>query len=60
MNEPEMREIGRLISEVLHDPQSEEVRRKVRQSVTELTARFPLYPRRLKQRAPEPEAMGAD
>ncbi|HEX8144977.1 MAG TPA: serine hydroxymethyltransferase [Pyrinomonadaceae bacterium] len=61
MGEGEMREIGRLISEVLHDPQSEDVRRKVRQSVGELSARFPLYPNRLKQRrAPEQEAMGAD
>jgi glycine hydroxymethyltransferase len=60
MNEDEMRVVGRLIAEVLHDPQSEEVRRKVRQSVSELTARFPLYPNRLKQRAPEQEAMGAD
>ncbi|MBA3765698.1 MAG: serine hydroxymethyltransferase [Acidobacteria bacterium] len=60
MGESEMREIGRLIAEVLHDPQSEDVRRKVRQAVTELTARFPLYPNHLKQRAPEQEAMGAD
>jgi glycine hydroxymethyltransferase len=60
MAESEMREIGRLIAEVLHDPQSEDVRRKVRQSVTDLTARFPLYPQRLKRRAPEQEAMGAD
>jgi glycine hydroxymethyltransferase len=60
MGEADMREIGRLIAEVLHDPQSADVRRKVRQSVTELTVRFPLYPNRLKQRAPEQEAMGAD
>jgi glycine hydroxymethyltransferase len=60
MGEREMHEVGRLIAEVLHDPQSEEVRGKVRRSVEELTARFPLYPQRLKQRAPQPEAMGAD
>ncbi|HEX8706765.1 MAG TPA: serine hydroxymethyltransferase [Pyrinomonadaceae bacterium] len=60
MTEAEMREIAHLIAEVLHDPQSEDVRRKVRRSVSELTARFPLYPRRLKERAPEQEAMGAD
>lgn len=60
MGESEMREIGRLIAEVLHDPQSEDVRSKVRQGVSELSARFPLYPNRLKQRAPQPEAMGAD
>jgi glycine hydroxymethyltransferase len=60
MTESEMREIGRLIAEVLHDPQSEDVRQKVRQSVSELSARFPLYPKRLKQTVAQPEAMGAD
>jgi glycine hydroxymethyltransferase len=59
MGEDEMRVIGRLISEVLHAPQSEDVRRKVQQEVSELASRFPLYPSRLKQ-APQPEAMGAD
>jgi len=48
MKEPEMREIGRLIAEIIHAPQSEDVRTKVRHSVTDLTARFPLYPKRLK------------
>jgi glycine hydroxymethyltransferase len=60
MGEEEMRQIGRLIAAILHEPQSEDVRRKVRQEISELTARFPLYPKRLKQRAPEQEAMGAD
>src|SRR5438067_7651234 len=58
MGEAEMRTIGRLIAEVLHDPQSEDVRRKVQLGVAELTAQFPLYPKRLRQR-PEQEAMGA-
>jgi glycine hydroxymethyltransferase len=60
MGEPEMQTVGRLIAEVLHDPQSEDVRRKVQQGVSELASRFPLYPNRLMQRAPQPEAMGAD
>jgi glycine hydroxymethyltransferase len=60
MGEAEMRRIAALISEVLHAPQSEEVRNKVRQSVGELTAHFPLYPKRLHTPAPQPEAMGAD
>ena len=51
MKESEMREIGRLIAEVIHAPESEEVRKKVQQGVAELTSRFPLYPRRLKQPA---------
>ena len=49
MKEPEMREIGRLIAEVIHAPESEEVRGKVKQGVADLTARFPLYPLRLKR-----------
>ena len=59
MGESEMRTVGRLIAEILHDPQSEDVRRKVQLDVAELTSRFPLYPKRLRQR-PEQEAMGAD
>src|SRR3982074_3070064 len=52
MKENEMREIGQLIAEVIQAPESEEVRTKVRQGVTELSARFPLYAKRLK-RTPE-------
>jgi glycine hydroxymethyltransferase len=48
MKEAEMREIGRLIAEVIHAPESEEVRNKVKRDVANLTARFPLYPKRLK------------
>ncbi|MGA9995239.1 MAG: serine hydroxymethyltransferase [Pyrinomonadaceae bacterium] len=60
MGESEMREIAGLIASVINEPESEEVRRKVQQQVGELAARFPLYPKRFKQRAPEQEAMGAD
>jgi glycine hydroxymethyltransferase len=56
MKENEMREIGRLIAEVIHAPASEEVRDKVRKGVTELSGRFPLYAKRLKRL---PEAVGA-
>src|SRR5678810_1298812 len=56
MKEPEMQEIGRLIAEVIHEPESEEVRTKVLRGVGELAARFPLYPKRLKRL---PEAVGA-
>ena len=48
MKEAEMREIGRLIAEVIHAPESEEVRSKVKRDVADLTARFPLYPKRMK------------
>ncbi|HLM55313.1 MAG TPA: serine hydroxymethyltransferase [Pyrinomonadaceae bacterium] len=60
MGEDEMRQVARLVAAILHDPESEEVRRSVRQSVHELAARFPLYPGRLRERRPEMEAMGAD
>ena len=59
MKEPEMREIGRLIAEIIQQPESEEVRSKVQHGVAELTARFPLYPKRLRQRS-EMNAMRAD
>ena len=60
MGESEMREIGRLIADILHAPQSEDVRGKVKLSVAELASRFPLYPNRLRKGAPQQEAMGAD
>jgi len=47
MKEPEMREIGRLIAAIVQDPESEDTRDKVRQGVSELAAKFPLYPQRL-------------
>ncbi|HEU4594201.1 MAG TPA: serine hydroxymethyltransferase [Pyrinomonadaceae bacterium] len=59
MGEEEMRQVARLIAAILHEPESEEVRARVRESVHELSARFPLYPHRLRRR-PEIEAMGAD
>ena len=59
MKELEMREIGRLIAAIIHEPQSEEVRKRVKEGVLDLTARFPLYPRRLKRRS-ETNAMLAD
>ena len=57
MKEAEMREIGRLIAEIIHAPASEDVRTKVQQGVVDLAARFPLYPTRMKR---QPEAMSAD
>jgi glycine hydroxymethyltransferase len=59
MGEEEMRQVARLIAAVLHEPESEEVRGRVRQSVHELSARFPLYPKRLKQQGQETGAVGA-
>jgi glycine hydroxymethyltransferase len=56
MKEDEMREIGSLIAEVIHAPESEDVRNTVRRGVTELSARFPLYAKRMKR---QPEAISA-
>jgi len=53
MKEPEMREIGRMIAAIVREPGSEEVRNNVKRSVSELTAKFPLYAKRLKSRASE-------
>ena len=42
MKEPEMREIGQLITKVLKSPDDEKVRDEVRAAVKELTSKFPL------------------
>jgi glycine hydroxymethyltransferase len=61
MGEADMKTVARLIAEILHEPESEDVREKVRREVSELAARFPLYPNRLRHNSPpEVEAMGAD
>ncbi|HWS56842.1 MAG TPA: serine hydroxymethyltransferase [Pyrinomonadaceae bacterium] len=60
MGEDEMRHVARLIAEVLREPESEEVRRRVSDEVRELTARFPLYPKRLRARASGSGAGAAD
>jgi glycine hydroxymethyltransferase len=48
MGENEMRQIGRLIASVLHEPESEDVQHKVKREVAELSVKFPLYPKRNK------------
>ncbi|MBV9217049.1 MAG: serine hydroxymethyltransferase [Acidobacteria bacterium] len=51
MKEDDMKAIGKMIANVIHEPESEEVKRRVRREVAELTARFPMYPGRLKEKA---------
>lgn len=46
MGENEMRDVGTLIADVLNAPEDEGVRTSVRQRVLDLTAQFPLYPKR--------------
>jgi glycine/serine hydroxymethyltransferase len=60
MKESEMQEIGRLIASIIHEPESEEVRGRVQRGVADLTERFPLYPKRLKQTYAGLDAMSAD
>jgi len=42
--EADMKEVGRLISRVIHDVKSEATMQAVRRGVAELTGRYPLYP----------------
>jgi glycine hydroxymethyltransferase len=53
MREGDMRLIGKMIADIIHDPESEEVKTRVRREVAELTAKFPMYPGRLKEKEGE-------
>lgn len=57
MKEDEMRSIARMIASVIREPQSEEVKAKVKREVAELTEKFSLYAHRLKEKA---EALAAE
>lgn len=50
MKEDDMRAIGGMIAALIHEPESEEVKTRVRREVAELTAKFPMYPGRLKEK----------
>src|SRR5215207_3194155 len=43
MKEEEMRKIGEMIAAVIREPESEEVRQRVRGEVADVTSRFPMY-----------------
>jgi glycine hydroxymethyltransferase len=43
MKQPEMRTIGEMIAAVIREPDSEEVKSKVRGQVAEIASRFPMY-----------------
>ena len=53
MKEEEMRAIGAMIAAVIKEPESDELRSRIRRDVAELTARFPMYGRRLKPKRGE-------
>lgn len=46
MKEDDMRVIGKLIADIIREPESEEVKERVKREVAELTAKFPLYAHR--------------
>ena len=48
MKEDEMRKIGKLIAEIVREPESEEIKSRVKNEVLELTEKFPLYAHRLR------------
>ena len=48
MKETEMRQIGEMIASIILEPESDEVKRKVRTEVAAVTEKFPMYPSRLK------------
>src|SRR5436190_1016422 len=58
MKEAEMRTIGSMIAALIKEPESEEVKTKVRREVAELTAKFPMYDKRLKPQTGEAISVG--
>ena len=48
MKEPEMEAIGKMIAAIVLEPESEEVKARVRKEVLDVTSKFPMYPTRLK------------
>src|SRR5258707_1283791 len=44
MKENDMRAIGNMIASIIREPESEEMKTRIRREVAELTAQFPMYP----------------
>jgi len=57
MKEPEMRLIGEMIASIIHEPESEGVKERVKRDVADLTSNFPMYPSRLNR--PKNDAVSA-
>jgi glycine hydroxymethyltransferase len=51
MREAEMQQIAGLIASIIREPESEEVKARVKKDVAELTEKFPLYAHRLKEKS---------
>jgi glycine hydroxymethyltransferase len=58
MKEPEMKQIGAMIAGLIREPESEEIKTRVRRDVAEITAKFPMYPGRLKEKQVEANSVG--
>jgi glycine hydroxymethyltransferase len=58
MKEAEMKQIGAMIAAVIKEPESEDVKKRVQNDVAELTSRFPMYPKRLKEKPGEASSAG--
>ena len=48
MKESEMKLIGEMIAAIIREPESDDVKAKVKRDVAELTSKFPMYPNRYK------------
>lgn len=53
MKEAEMKQIGKIIAALIHEPESEDVKTRVRREVAEITSKFPMYPSRFKEKLNE-------
>jgi len=53
MKEADMKQIGEMIAAVIREPGSQEIKERVRGEVADLTAKFPMYPLRFKERTGE-------
>lgn len=53
MKEAEMKQIGEMIAAIIREPESDDVKQKVKAGVAEITSRFPMYPTRLKEKQTE-------
>ncbi|MGB7207389.1 MAG: serine hydroxymethyltransferase [Pyrinomonadaceae bacterium] len=53
MKEAEMKQIGKIIAALIHEPESDDVKTRVRREVAEITAKFPMYSNRFKEKLNE-------
>jgi glycine hydroxymethyltransferase len=49
MKESEMTQIAQMIASIVREPESEEMKTKVKREVEELTQKFPMYEKRLQE-----------